>query len=90
MKNEFELSYKKLKSTCNVDLFNFDTTDTLQPINTGIGQDRGIKALEFGLNVDINGYNIYLEGPSGLLSERNEYCCQKHWRRECCSISLTE
>ena len=66
MKNEFELSYKKLKSTCNVDLFNFDTTDTLQPINTGIGQDRGIKALEFGLNVDINGYNIYLEGPSGV------------------------
>ena len=66
MKNEFELSYKKLKSTCNVDLFNFDTTDTLEPINTGIGQERGIKALEFGLNVDINGYNIYLEGPSGV------------------------
>ena len=66
MKNEFELSYKKLKSTCNVDIFNFDTTESLEPINTGIGQDRGIKALEFGLNVDINGYNIYLEGPSGV------------------------
>ena len=45
MKNEFELSYKKLKSTCNVDIFNFDTTESLEPINTGIGQDRGIKAL---------------------------------------------
>ena len=66
MKNEFELSYKKLKSTCNVDIFNFDTTESLEPINTGIGQERGIKALEFGLNVDINGYNIYLEGPSGV------------------------
>lgn len=26
----------------------------------------GIKALEFGLNVDIKGYNLYLEGPSGV------------------------
>ena len=66
MRNEFELSYKNLKSTCNPQLFKFETTESLERINTGIGQDRAIKALEFGLNVDINGYNIYLEGPSGV------------------------
>lgn len=66
MKNEFELSYKNLKSTCNPNLFKFDTTESLEPIQGGIGQDRGIKALEFGLNVDINGYNLYVEGPSGV------------------------
>ena len=66
MKNEFELSYKNLKSTCNPQLFKFETTENLEPISAGIGQERGIKALEFGLNVDINGYNIYLEGPSGV------------------------
>ena len=38
----------------------------MEPIQGGIGQDRGIKALEFGLNVDINGYNLYVEGPSGV------------------------
>ena len=38
----------------------------MEPIASGIGQDRGIKALEFGLNVDINGYNLYIEGPSGV------------------------
>ena len=53
MKNEFELSYKKLKAACNASIFNFDTTEILDPISTGIGQERGIKALEFGLNVDI-------------------------------------
>ena len=26
----------------------------------------GIVALEFGLNVDVNGYNLYVEGPSGV------------------------
>ncbi len=66
MKNEFELSYKELKSTCNSNLFKFETTQELEPITSGIGQERGIRALEFGLNVDINGYNIYLEGPSGV------------------------
>lgn len=66
MKNQYELSYKNLKSTCNPNLFKFETTETLEPLSSGIGQDRGIKALEFGLNVDINGYNLYLEGPSGV------------------------
>ena len=64
MKNKNELSYKDLKMTCNPDLFKFDTTEELEPIQTGIGQDRGIKALEFGLQVDVKGYNIYIEGPS--------------------------
>ena len=66
MKNKNELSYNKLKMTCNPDLFNFDTTEELEIIQEGIGQDRGIKALEFGLQVDVKGYNIYLEGPSGV------------------------
>lgn len=66
MKKENELSYKDLKVVCNPDIFKFETTDELEPITGGIGQDRGIKALEFGLNVDVRGYNLYLEGPSGV------------------------
>ena len=67
MKNKNELSYKNLKMSCNADMFKFDsTTAELEPIQTGIGQDRGIKALEFGLQVDVKGNNLYLEGPSGV------------------------
>lgn len=61
-----ELSYKDLKTRCNPAVFDFETTDELEPIQTGIGQDRGIKALEFGINITMKGYNIYLEGPSGV------------------------
>ena len=35
MKNEFELSYKNLKSVCNPNLFKFETTETLEPIASG-------------------------------------------------------
>ena len=66
MKNKNELSYKDLKVTCDPKVFDFITTDELEPINTGIGQERGIKALEFGLSVDANGYNLYVEGPYGV------------------------
>lgn len=66
MKNKNELSYKDLKMTCNPEVFKFNTTEELEPIQTGIGQDRGIKALEFGIQVDVKGYNLYLEGPSGV------------------------
>ena len=66
MKNKNELSYRDLKMTCNTDIFKFETTEELEPIQEGIGQDRGIKALEFGIQVDVKGYNLYLEGPSGV------------------------
>ena len=66
MKKKNELSYKDLKMTCNTDIFNFETTEELESISSGIGQDRGIKALEFGLQVNVKGYNLYLEGPSGV------------------------
>lgn len=66
MKKNNELNYKDLKVTYNPDLFEFEDTSELEAINTGVGQERGIKALEFGVNVDIKGYNLYLEGPSGV------------------------
>ena len=66
MKNKYEINYRDLKMTCNPNVFDFETTEELEPISTGIGQERGIKALEFGLNVDAKGYNLYVEGPSGV------------------------
>ena len=66
MKNKNELSFKDLKMTCNEKLFNFTTTEELEGLQSGIGQDRGIKALEFGLQVNVKGYNLYIEGPSGV------------------------
>ena len=66
MKKANELTYKELKKVCDPSVFKFKDTSELDNIETGIGQDRGIKALEFGVNVDVKGYNIYLEGPSGV------------------------
>ena len=65
MKKTEEVLYKKLKYTCNPNIFKFDTTDELKNDYRGVGQERGIASLEFGLRIDTKGYNLYLEGPSG-------------------------
>lgn len=66
MKEKNELSYKDLKMICDPEMFHFETTEELEPINDGIGQERGIKAFEFGVNVNVKGNNIFIEGPSGV------------------------
>ncbi len=65
MKKVNEVSYKKLKYRCNPEIFKFETTAELKSNYKGIGQERGIRSLEFGLTVDTKGYNVYLEGPTG-------------------------
>lgn len=66
MNKKNELSYKDLKAFCSTDNFTFETTAELDSNDKGIGQDRAISSLEFGLNVDVRGNNLYLEGPSGV------------------------
>ncbi len=67
MKKKSELSAKDLKDVCNPNQFKFETTKEINDSNNLVyGQERGIKALEFGLDVKISGYNLYLEGTTGV------------------------
>ena len=65
MKNKKELKYSELKYSCNVDALDFNTTAEFEPLHDIIGQNRAVKALEFGLKIRTRGYNIYMSGPTG-------------------------
>ena len=43
----------------------FQTTDDLPDMGAFIGQDRAIKAIEFGIGMSRHGYNIFALGPTG-------------------------
>jgi len=43
----------------------FDTTDDLPAETQVVGQDRAIEALDFGMNIDAEGYNVFALGPAG-------------------------
>jgi predicted ATP-dependent protease len=45
--------------------FDFETTDDLPADTPVVGQDRAVEALEFGMTIERDGYNIFALGPPG-------------------------
>ncbi len=43
----------------------FATTDDVEPLDTIFGQERALRALEFGLGLRHRGYNVYVSGMTG-------------------------
>ena len=65
MRKHKELSYTELKKTYNPKLYRFRTTEDINEVQGIIGQDRAVKAMEFGLRVKNNRYNIFIVGMKG-------------------------
>jgi lon-related putative ATP-dependent protease len=60
-----ELSFEKLRKNCDPKLMGCETTEELSPLEAIIGQERALKALRFGLEIQQRGFNIYAAGESG-------------------------
>src|SRR5207244_7685135 len=57
------LEASELRRVVNPASLGFKTTDELHP-NTGlIGQDRALKAIQFGANIKSHDFNIFVLGP---------------------------
>jgi predicted ATP-dependent protease len=54
-----------LRWVCDPAGLGFATTAELPPTTEIVGQSRGVHALQFGLGIDQQGYNIFVSGPSG-------------------------
>ena len=74
MRKVAELDYTQLKNGCFPEEFDFKTTKELSVLDGIIGQERAVKALDFGLSVKMKGYNIYMAGPSG--TGKTTYACR--------------
>jgi len=62
---KYEVAVSKLRWQCDPTLFQFECTKDLSPLREFIGQERAIRAVEFGLNMKNAGYNIYVAGLTG-------------------------
>jgi lon-related putative ATP-dependent protease len=59
------LSPEELYKRCDPDLFTFNTTDEISDSKETIGQEKAMRALDFGLTMDSKGFNIFALGESG-------------------------
>lgn len=67
----FKLSSDMLKNSCINECSKFVTTAQIDPLEGIIGQERAVKAINFGLTIKKKGYNVFVSGLSG--TGRNSY-----------------
>jgi lon-related putative ATP-dependent protease len=63
--NRWEVSSSDLRARYDPDQFQFTTTEDLVPQDAVIGQERAVRAMDFGLHFQDQGYNIYVSGVPG-------------------------
>ena len=56
---------ERLTPVCDPNGFGFRTTAEVAPLEATIGQERAMSALELGLGIDADGFNIFVSGAPG-------------------------
>ncbi len=59
------LPVEQLRHRCDPAGFPFQTTAEVEPLDEVIGQDRAVRAIEFGLEISSSGFNLFLAGQAG-------------------------
>jgi lon-related putative ATP-dependent protease len=59
------LSPSDLRCICDPKIFTFKNTSEIEPLDEVIGQERAVQAIEFGLNMKSQEYNIFVSGIEG-------------------------
>ena len=65
MSSKYELKASDLRSLFDPQVFKFKNTSTVRPLDEVIGQTRAVQAIEFGINMQSPGYNIFVTGLEG-------------------------
>lgn len=62
---KYELPASELRSICDPAQFKFKNTSQVSPLDGVIGQKRAVRAIEFGLEMNSPGYNVFVSGVEG-------------------------
>ena len=60
-----ELLPEELRWKCDPGIFDFDSTENVDPVEGIVGQERALDAIKLGVDMKSPGYNIYIAGLSG-------------------------
>ena len=63
--NDLRLKKTQLSWKCDLELFEFESTAELPRLEETIGQKRALQAIDFGLGIKDNGFNLFILGQPG-------------------------
>ncbi len=66
MKDIQPLGVNQIYRRCPEEQLDFETTESLQPLDEPVGQSRLLKAMQFGTDIDNHGFNLFVLGPRGV------------------------
>jgi predicted ATP-dependent protease len=56
---------ERLRWECDPGAFDFETTEELPDLEDAIGQERALRSIEFGLDMQGTGFNLFISGETG-------------------------
>lgn len=62
---DFEVPAEKLNKVCDPDSLGFETTAEVEDLDGTIGQERALSALELAVDIEADGYNLFVSGIPG-------------------------
>jgi len=65
MTDTLKLTQEQLRNSCDSACLGFETTAELESLTQVIGQDRAVRAIEFGVDISSSGFNLFLAGAPG-------------------------
>ncbi len=60
------LSAAQLYNSCDPQSFGFTLSSELEPLGVPLGQERALEAIEFGVEINREGFNLFVLGAPGL------------------------
>ena len=59
------LAPEQLYRRCDPQIFKFETTAEVEELTRMVGQDRAVEAIQLGVDLDVQGYNLFVLGSQG-------------------------
>jgi lon-related putative ATP-dependent protease len=63
--DNYKVPLEKLRWVCDEEQFDFATTAEIPELEEAIGQERALKSIDFGLGMQMDGFNLFLSGEAG-------------------------
>ncbi|MCP4471723.1 MAG: AAA family ATPase [Gammaproteobacteria bacterium] len=60
------LKHTALYTTCDLKWLDFTTTQETEPLEQPLGQERALEAIEFAVDIEQQGFNLFVVGDPGL------------------------
>lgn len=62
---KWAVSAEQARWICAPDVFDFSSTEEVEPLDGVVGQERAVRSFDFGFKISTRGFNVFAAGPPG-------------------------